>query len=244
MKIVCTIEARMSSTRLPGKVLMKVSGLTFLEHIVKRLSVVQLIDEIVIATSTNSKDDKIVELAKSKKIKFYRGSEQDVMSRVLNASEMVNGNIIVEITGDCPMIDPNIVEQMINIYLKNSVDYVSNAHIRSYPDGMDVQVFSFDTLKKSSLMTDNAKDREHVTLHIRNNPNIFSSINIIAPTNLFWPELGLTLDEKADYEFIKIIIENLYQHNPYFSCDDIIRFLKNNEQLLEINKKIRRKGIN
>ena len=244
MKIVCTIEARMSSTRLPGKVLMKVSGLTFLEHIVKRLSVVKLIDEIVIATSTNSKDDKIVELAKTKKIKFYRGSEQDVMSRVLNASEMVNGNIIVEITGDCPLIDPNIVEQIINIYLKNNVDYVSNTHIRSYPDGMDVQVFSFNTLKKSSLLTDNAKDREHVTLHIRNNPNIFSSINIIAPTNLFWPELGLTLDEKADYEFIKIIIENLYQHNSYFSCDDIIRFLKNNEQLLKINKEIKRKGIN
>ena len=222
MKIVCTIEARMSSTRLPGKVLMKAAGFTFLEHIVKRLSIVKLIDEIVIATSINPKDDKIVELAKSQKYKFYRGSEEDVMSRVLNASKMVSGDIIVEITGDCPMIDPNIVEQMINIFLKNDADYVSNAKCRSYPDGMDVEVFSHQALKKSSLITDHPKDREHVTLHIQNNPKLFSCINVIAPPELYWPDLGLTLDELSDYKFIKIIIDNLYKKNMYFGCGEII----------------------
>ncbi len=242
MKIVCTIEARMSSTRLPGKVLMKVAGFTFLEHIVKRLSTVKLIDEIVIATSINPKDDKIVELAKSQKYKFYRGSEEDVMSRVLNASKMVSGDIIVEITGDCPMIDPNIVEQMINIFLKNDVDYVSNAKCRSYPDGMDVEVFSYQALKKSSLITNHAKDREHVTLHIQNNPKLFSCINVIAPPELYWPDLGLTLDELSDYKFIKIIVDNLYKKNMYFSCGEIISFLKKNRELLKINNKVKRKG--
>lgn len=242
MKIVCTIEARMSSTRLPGKVLMKVSGFTFLEHIIKRLSVVKLIDEIVIATSINSKDDKIVELAKSRKFKFYRGSEDDVMSRVLNASKMESADIIVEITGDCPMIDPRIVEQMINIFLKNDVDYVSNARYRSYPDGMDVEVFSYKALKKSSLITNDVKDREHVTLHIQNNPKLFSSINVVAPPELFWPDLGLTLDELSDYKFIKVIIDHLFKKNPYFSCGEIISFLKKNRELLEINNKVKRKG--
>ncbi len=243
MKIVCIIEARMSSTRLPGKVLMEAAGQSFIEHIVKRLKVVKLIDEIVVATTNNSKDDDIVRLAKSQKYKYYRGSEEDVMSRVLEASEMVHGDIIVEITGDCPMIDPCIVEQIINIYLKNDVDYVSNVKHRSYPDGMDVQVFSYEVLKKSFLMTNDSKDREHVTLHIRNNPNLFSTINIIAPPELFWPDLGLTLDESSDFIFIKKIIENLYDKNPCFNCGEIIKFLKNNKELLKINNKVKRKGV-
>ena len=164
------------------------------------------------------------------------------MSRVLNASKMVSGDIIVEITGDCPMIDPSIVEQMINIFLKNDVDYVSNARCRSYPDGMDVEVFSYEALEKSSLMTKNAKDREHVTLHLQNNPKLFSTINVIAPPELYWPDLGLTLDELSDYEFIKIIIENLYKKNMHFSCSEIISFLKKNRELLKINNGVKRKG--
>jgi len=179
MKIVAIIEARMTSSRLPGKVLMEVLDKPILHYLVARLKRVQLLDEIVLATTTNSTDNSLVEFANSENIKCYRGSEDDVMSRVVGAAESVDADLIVEITGDCPIIDPNIIEQAIQTYINNNVDYVSNAHVRSYPDGMDVQVFSLNVLKKSLNMTDDILDHEHVTLHIRNHPELFSHLNLV-----------------------------------------------------------------
>jgi len=244
MKIVAIIEARMSSSRLPGKVLLKANNITMLDHLIDRLNEVKKIDEIIIATTLKNCDDLIVDFSKRKEVKFFRGSEEDVMSRVIGAAKFCSADLIVEITGDCPIIDPNIIEQIINIYLANNVDYVSNATIRSYPDGMDTQVFSLDILEKSYKMTNDFLDREHVTLHIRNNPDIFSSINVIAPPEIYNPDLGLTLDEEEDYLFIKNIIENLYDKNKFFTCLDIINYLKRNKSLLLINNHIKRKGNN
>ena len=244
MKIVATIEARMNSSRLPGKVLLKAKDKSMLEILVERLEQVKSIDDVIVATTINPKDDEIVDLCKNIGWKFYRGSEQDVMGRVIEAARYINAELIVEITADCPIIDPNIIEQIINIYIANKVDYVGNAKIRSYPDGMDTQVFSLKTLEKSYEMTDNKIDREHVTLHIRNNPNIFSQINVIASPDIYYPELGLTLDEWDDYLLIKAIIENFYNTNKFFKCSDIINFLNNNKSLYSINKNVKRKGIN
>lgn len=245
MYIVAIIEARMNSSRLPGKVLMKAAGIPMLKHLVDRLKKVKLIDEIVIATTTNPKDIEIINFSKKKKIKFYRGSEEDVMSRVIEAAEKVNADLIVEITGDCPIVDTSLVSQMINIFLNNNVDYVNNVDIRSYPDGMDVQVFKLETLKRSSVLTYNQKDREHVTLHIRKNPQLFSRINVVAPDELFWPKLGLTLDEYEDFILLKKIIENFFaKKKENFSCRDVLDFLNENEELLKINKKVKRKGDN
>ena len=195
MKIIATIEARMSSSRLPGKVLMEAAGTPMLYHLLKRLSKAQFIDDFIIATTDNPKDDQIINFANSHNFKFFRGSEDDVMSRVIGAAEFMNAELVVEITGDCPLIDPSIVDQVISTFLNNDVEYVSNVDVRSFPDGMDVQVFSLKTLKKSASLTKDEKDREHVTLHIRKNPEIFSRINFVSPPELFWPELGLTLDE-------------------------------------------------
>lgn len=245
MYIVAIIEARMNSSRLPGKVLMKAAGIPMLKHLVDRLKKVKLIDEIVIATTTNPKDIEIINFSKKKKIKFYKGSEEDVMSRVIEAAEKVNADLIVEITGDCPIVDTSLVSQMINIFLNNNVDYVNNVDIRSYPDGMDVQVFKLETLKRSSVLTNNQKDREHVTLHIRKNPQLFSRINVVAPDELFWPKLGLTLDEYEDFILLKKIIENFFaKKKENFSCRDVLDFLNENEELLKINKKVKRKGDN
>ena len=245
MYIVAIIEARMNSSRLPGKVLMKAAGIPMLKHLVDRLKKVKLIDEIVIATTTNPKDIEIINFSKKKKIKFYRGSEEDVMSRVIEAAEKVNADLIVEITGDCPIVDTSLVSQMINIFLNNNVDYVNNVDIRSYPDGMDVQVFKLETLKRSSVLTYNQKDREHVTLHIRKNPQLFSRINVVAPDELFCPKLGLTLDEYEDFILLKKIIENFFaKKKENFSCRDVLDFLNENEELLKINKKVKRKGDN
>ena len=244
MRIIATIEARMTSTRLPGKVMMPVLDKPMLHYLVDRLKKVPSIDDIVLATTINDTDDILVDFAKDENIKWFRGSEDDVMLRVIQAASSVNADIVVEITGDCPIIDPMIVEQSILMFKANNVDYVSNVIIRSFPDGMDSQVFSLDSLKKSFLMTNNPLDHEHVTLHIRNNPDFFSRINIVAPPELEWPELGLTLDEKDDYNLLKIIIEHFNPKNPLFGCIDVVNFLRNRPDLVKINDYVQRKGDN
>ena len=198
MKFVATIEARMTSTRLPGKVMLEAAGKPMLEHLVERLKLVKYIDEIVIATTKNSTDDLMEEFSNRLRVKVFRGDEENVMSRVIEAGKSANADVIVEITGDCPIIDHEIIEQTIQVYKHNSVDYVSNNNIRSYPDGMDVQVFALEKLIESSKMTNNALDQEHVTLHIRNNPELFSRINLHSTPELYLPDLGLTLDEQED----------------------------------------------
>ena len=241
-KIVATIEARMTSSRLPGKVLMPSNGIPMLKHLTDRLKTVSSIDEIVIATTINETDNEIVSFANNENVKYFRGSEDDVMLRVVEAAKHHGADVIVEITGDCPIIDPQIIEQTIQIYLANNADYVSNCHIRSYPVGMDTQVFSLAVLEKSLTMTKNALDHEHVTLHIRNNPDIFSHIHILAPPEIEYPDLGLTLDEKDDYSLINNIIEHFGASDRFFTCLDVIKLLSQNKDWIKINQNVHRKG--
>lgn len=242
MKIVATIEARMTSSRLPGKVLLPANGKQMLEHLINRLKQVKSIQEIVLATTVNQTDDPLVEFSRRNGISYFRGSEEDVMLRVIGAAESASMEIVVEITGDCPIIDPLIVEQTIQMFLHNSCDYASNAHIRSYPEGMDTQVFRLEILKRSAEMTNDPLDHEHVTLHIRNHPELFSHVYLIASPDLYWPELGLTLDEQKDYELLKKIIEYYGDANPYFSCREVISLLKSKPDWVLINRDVQRKG--
>lgn len=232
----------MTSSRLPGKPMMEVCGHPMLGHLVDRLKAVESIDVIVLATTTNQTDEVMAQYASSIGIEVFRGDEDDVMGRVVNAGKSVDADVIVEITGDCPIIDPEIIEQAIRSYRENTYEYVGNQHVRSYPDGMDVQVFALETLIRSEAMTDEPLDREHVTLHIRNNPQIFSHLNLVAPPEQHWPDLGLTLDEQSDFDLLKVIIEHFYDKNPLFSCLDVVRFLKTNQQLVDINSEVLRKG--
>lgn len=242
MKIVATIEARMTSSRLPGKVLLDAAGKPMLQHLINRLRAVPSINSIVLATTINAADDVLVEFASRHDVLVYRGSELDVMGRVIGAARLAQADVVVEITGDCPIIDHDIVEQTIQMYLHNDAVYVSNGHIRSYPDGMDTQVFSLDALIQSSAITNTPLDREHVSLHIRNNPALFPKLTLIAPPSLHWPELGLTLDEEADYKLLKKIIEKLAPVNPLFSCLDVVRLLRKNPDWVAINQAVARKG--
>ena len=232
----------MTSSRLPGKVLLPAAGKPMLAHLVRRLQAVASIDGMVVATTTNPTDDVLETFAKNRDLAFFRGSEEDVMQRVIGAAESVGADVVVEITGDCPVIDPEIVEQVVRMFGVNQADYVSNSHIRSYPDGMDVQVFSLDALKRSAAMTDDVLDHEHVTLHLRNNPQIFSQLHLVAPPALDWPQLGLTLDEPRDYELLKKIIEYFEPVNPLFGCGDVIELLKSKPDWVAVNQAVLRKG--
>ena len=242
MKIIATIEARMTSSRLPGKVLLEAAGKPMLEHPVNRLRAVPSLNTVVLATTTNADDDVLAAFAERVGIDCFRGSEDDVMARVIGAAESVGADVVVEITGDCPIIDPQIIEQTIRMFCSNGADYVSNAHIRSYPDGMDTQVFRLETLKRSASLTDEALDHEHVTLHIRNHPKLFPALHLVSPPDTHWPELGLTLDTPEDYALLKQMIEHFEPIDPLFSCRDAVSLLKERPDWVAINMHVGRKG--
>jgi len=244
MKIVATIEARMTSSRLPGKVMLPASGKPMLRHLIDRLKQVHTIHEIVLATTTNDADQVITDFASKQDVRIFRGSEEDVMSRVIGAARFAEAEVIVEITGDCPIIDPLIIEQTIQMFVHNPCDYCSNVLIPSYPTGMDTQVYRLKTLEKSYTMTDDPLDREHVTRHIRLNPDIFSHIHLVASPDLFSPDLNLTLDEPKDYELLKKIIEYFGDKNPYFTCREVVHLLQQvHPEWVDINKHVLRKGL-
>ena len=242
MKVAAIIEARMASSRLPGKVLLPVLSLPMLGRLIMRLKSIGSFDQIIVATSENLEDSLVTETAIKYGAEVYRGSESDVLGRVLDAAKQFNVDLIVEITGDCPIIDPLIVTSIIKSYLKSDADYVSNSNIRSYPDGMDVQVYKTKVLEHSSVLAHSPLEREHVTLHIRQNPNLYKILDILAPMELYNPSLGLTLDTIEDFNLLTTIIEYLEPKKFLFSLKETLEFLDTNKRFLEINSNVVRKG--
>lgn len=240
-KIVAIVEARMTSSRLPGKHMLEANGKPMLQHLIERLKRVSCLDDIVIATPDNSADDILEQLAIKNNVGIYRGSELDVMDRVLKAAEAYSADIICEVSGDCPIIDPVLIEHLIQTFLNNNVSYIYNGAY-GLPGGMAAQIFYYQTLKYSSELTQAPLDREHVTLHIRNNPELFSQFYLVAPKDLDYPDLMLLLDEEDDYKLLKKVIEHFGDCNPGFSCFDIINLIKNNPEWLKINYHVTRKG--
>lgn len=243
-KTVATVEVRMSSSRLPGKHMLPILGRPVLAHLIDRLKRVPSLDAIVLATTTNAADDVLCELARAEGVGCFRGSEDDVMGRVVGAAGAADAELLVEITGDCPLIDPQIVEQCIRMHRHNEAsDYTSNAEVRSYPDGMDVQVFAAELLAATAALTDDPDDREHVSLYIRRHPQTYRHVHLVAPPELHWPELGLTLDERDDYELIRRVFEQFLPGRPDFSCLDVLRHLRAHPALLALNRHVTRKEV-
>lgn len=237
-QITAIIECRMTSTRLPGKVMLTSCGKTMLEHIAERLSTVKAIDTILFATTTNATDDCIAALAEKIGVQCFRGDEEDVLKRVLLAAEACKTDIIVEITGDCPLIDPSIVAQTIDLYMYNECDYASNDLKPSFPLGMDVQVFSRDLLKIADEKGLTAPDREHVSWYFIRNPDQFRLVTLPAPPPLYAPTVRLTLDETDDYLLIDSVFNALYEKYPCFNLYDIMAYLKAHPEVAALNAHI------
>ena len=242
-KVVATIEARMTSSRLPGKVLLEIGGKPALEFMIDRVKQSRLVDDIVVATTVNSSDQPIIDLCNKMGCKYFRGSEEDVLLRVLEAAKSVDADIIVELTGDCPFIDPDIIDKVIELYSLGDYDYASNVVERSFPDGFDTQVFSVQSLEKVSRLTDNPIDRVHVSCYFYNNPHKFKLANLLADQDSTWPDLRLTIDEPADYQLLKLIEEKLRDSNGMFSVNEVISLLKQEPELIELNKHVRAKEL-
>jgi spore coat polysaccharide biosynthesis protein SpsF len=243
MKTCAIIEARMTSSRLPGKILLPIMQRPLLELLIERLKRAPSLDEIIVATTSNPTDDIVEELTSQIGVKCFRGSEEDVLNRVLGAAEKNHCDVIVEITGDCPLIDPEIVENLIRIYHTNNYDYVSNILKIPYPIGMDTQVFSTAVLQKVAALTDDPVDHEHVSLFIYEHPEIFSLYNVESDLPEKYSNLRLTVDTQEDFELIQKIYESLYPKNPSFILKDILEFLDKREELLNIYRHILQKRV-
>lgn len=243
MKVVCIIQARVGSSRLPGKVLKEICGKTVLEHDVNRLKLVSNIDEIVIATTVEKQDEKIVDEAVRLKVKYFRGSENDVLSRYYFAAKEHNADIVIRVTSDCPCLDYKILKDMIDKYLEeyDESNYMSNTVERSYPRGYDVEIFSFKALQEAYNNAKKNYEREHVTPYIYNLNNNFK---ILSYRNFEdYSNYRVTLDTKEDFEVINVLYENLFETKGYFLLEDVVGFLNDNPQIVEINKKVEQKKL-
>jgi spore coat polysaccharide biosynthesis protein SpsF len=201
------------------------------------------LDGIVVATTTNPSDDIVEQLTNHLGVGCFRGSEEDVLNRVLSAAKKFHCDVIVEITGDCPLIDPQIVEKILKYYLLHKYDYVSNVLKATYPNGMDTQVFSTEVLEKVSILTEDPIDHEHVSLFIYEHPERFSLYNIESDLEEKYQNIRLTVDTQEDFEFIRIIYEKLYPKNPEFCLKDILELLEDDKKLLNINKHVSQKRV-
>ncbi|HEK9103242.1 glycosyltransferase family protein [Bacillus cereus] len=243
MKVAAIIQARMGSTRLPGKILKKVLDKTLLEYQIERVKKAKTIDQIIVATTTKLNDNPIIELCKQLSVPYYRGSEDDVLSRYYETATNFSVDVVVRLTSDCPIIDPNIIDKVVHCYLKqqNKYDYISNTLTRTYPRGLDTEVIPYRILKRTYEEANEPSHREHVTAYIYNNPGKFKLLNV--QHDLDESKHRWTVDTKEDFILIKNIITRLYPVNSQFSFSDILNLLKQEPDLFYINSHIEQKKI-
>ena len=241
MKTVIIVQARMTSTRLPGKVLKKVLDKPLLEYQIERLRRVKLADEIVIATTVNDTDRPIIELCERLSIPYFRGSEEDVLARYYGAAKEHYADVVVRVTSDCPLIDPQVIDKVIHFYIENTDkhDYVSNSLKRTYPRGMDTEVFSLRALHEAFLEATAQPDREHVTPFVYRHPERYRVGNIVYSENQ--SSHRWTVDTPEDFELIRRILEAIYPQNPEFRLEDCLNLLQQYPDWLNINADVEQK---
>jgi spore coat polysaccharide biosynthesis protein SpsF len=235
--VLAIIQARMASKRLPGKVLKDVKGKTVLEWTYERVSQAKGVDCIVVATSVNKKDDEIVDFCNAKNMPVKRGSEEDVLERFYNIANELNYNTILRITSDCPLIDPSVIDRVIQKFLTEESDYASNTLNRSYPRGLDAEVFSLTTLIKAREEATLPSEREHVTPYIWKNPSIFKLTSVEDEDNN--SHLRWTVDEEEDLLFLREIYHKLLPQQKNFNYRDILELLTKNPELIKLNQNIK-----
>ena len=234
------IECRMNSSRLPGKVLLPILGKPALYHLIKRLKNVNPKHEIILATTTNKKDDKIIKFAKKFNIKYFRGSELNVFKRVIDTAKKFKLDIINSVCGDCMLLDPKLVSEALKKFIllqKNNIDILTYDML---PHGFDCTIVNAKSLIKSYKFSKSAYDRDNPTFALRKNPHIFRKYRLIAKKKLQNNSLSLALDYWEDYLLINIIYENLYLKKKNFNLQDILNFFKKNPDLKNLNKHLRR----
>ena len=238
--VVGLIQARLSSSRLPGKVLKTVLRKPLLLWQIERLRASAALDLLVVATSESPQDDPIAELCHENDVCCYRGSLDDVLARMYCAAKAHGAGTVVRLTGDCTLLDPRIVDRMVEEHFSHGADVTSNSKKPVYPDGMDVEVCSFESLERAHLKASRPSEREHVTLYFYNHPHRFSIHHMSLREHEQFPLLRLTVDEPRDFEKIRCILEVLAPGNPLFSLEDILAYLEQHPEVEALNAGIGR----
>ena len=236
MNIIAIIQARMGSKRLPGKMLKEIKGKPLVFYVLNQVKKSKLIDGIVLATTDTDKDRVLLETVEKIGFKTFAGDENDVLDRYYQSAKSFKGDIIVRVTGDCPLIDPRIIDKVIQRYNETGCDYASNVDPPTFPDGLDVEVFSFKVLENAWKEAKLSSEREHVTPYIYKNKDKFITINVENDSNL--SKMRWTIDEKEDFLFLKMILDKL--GNKEINMKNILDVLEKFPELSKINVKFKR----
>jgi spore coat polysaccharide biosynthesis protein SpsF len=236
VNIVAIIQARCGSSRLPNKVLMDIAGQPMFSRVVQRVREAQTLTEVVLATSTDRRDEPLAALAVRLGVRIWRGSENDVLNRFVDAAHAFNADVVVRLTADCPLLDGAVIDRIVQVFEETKgvegVDYASNTLERTYPDGLDVEVIGRDALVRAHLQARLPSEREHVTPYIYKHPELFSLRNVTHAPDL--SAYRLTVDEAADLEVVRRIYQHFQDRN--FTFKDVIHFLRENPELGQLNR--------
>jgi spore coat polysaccharide biosynthesis protein SpsF (cytidylyltransferase family) len=237
--IIGILQARTKSSRLPQKVLRKIKGKTLLELYVNRVKESRLIDNIVIATTTEPEDNVIENIANKLKVDCFRGSENDLLDRYYQCAKKYKADIIVRLCSDDPFVDYQVVDRAIQIFKDNQAEFVTNHFEPTYPEGLDIEVYSIKTLERLWNEAKLLSEREHVFPYIQNYPDKFKIINFTQKQN--FSHLRWTIDYECDFQLTKIIYDNLYDEKPAFLQEDILNLLEKHPEISQMNSNIKRK---
>tara|TARA_Y200000002_G_C22612399_1_gene634423 strand:+ start:33 stop:743 length:711 start_codon:yes stop_codon:yes gene_type:complete len=234
-KTAIIIQARMGSTRLPGKIMKKILNKPMIEYLIERASKSKMIDDIIVATSDTKENKELVDFLKAKSVKYFIGDENDVLSRYYYTAKKFNIDNIIRVTADCPLIDATIIDDTVKKYYKDKVDYASNIFPRSFPKGLDTEIFSFNSIEKAFNEANSLYDREHVTPYIRESGK-FDISNISYEKDYSY--LRLTVDWEEDFKLISKIF-NQFKPNIFFNWLDVVDELFKNPELIQINNHLK-----
>jgi spore coat polysaccharide biosynthesis protein SpsF len=240
MKVAAIIQARMGSTRLPGKVLKDLGGESVLARVVGRVSRAKLVDEVVVATTHLPEDDVIVSECRRLGVRFFRGEVRDVLDRYFRAAQEVMAEAIVRITSDCPLIEPEITDKTIQAFIDQRPDYASNVLQRTYPRGLDTEIMTSDALARSHREAKAPYEREHVTPYIYENPGVFTLLSVKGEKD--FSSHRWTVDEPEDLLFLRAVYEAM-NNRDYFSWLDVLSLLERDPSLVELNRHVMQKTL-
>jgi len=245
VKIGCIVQARTTSSRLPEKVLMPLpqnSDICVLSQVIRRLKKSEKINSVIIATTVNKTDDKIEDVAKKENICCFRGSEDDVLSRYYYAAKENNVDLVVRVTSDCPCIDPVLIDNLIDLHFDDKNDYTTIGLVRSYPHGLDTEIFSFKILEEMFNNANEKYEREHVTPYIyKTHSQKFKIKNYSYKKDC--SSIRITLDTLEDYTLLCAVYDCLYSEQKIFLTDDIVNLFENKKWLYNINKNVEQKIV-
>ena len=236
-RVVASIEARMTSSRLPGKVLMDIGGKPSLSRMLDRVRRCGRIDDVVLATTTGSTDDVLEQWGRSNGVAVHRGSEEDVLHRVVCAHRKMRSDVVVELTGDCPLLDPDVIDLGVDTFFENECDVVSNTSRLSFPQGADVQVFRLAALEEVERTVSDPAVREHVSLFFYEHPERYRILHLMAPPRWRAPELRFQLDYEEDLRFLRTVYDKLQPvHGGVFGVEEVLGLLRKEPEIAAINR--------